>query len=108
MCTALTLLLVYQELVNFVITKPTTISTQEKSLQNEDLPEVLVCAEPGFNLEAQRRFGYGGHQYYRGFIGDKFVGWNGEKDEKKSSREILDEIFAIKDMTLISNHDHGG
>ena len=106
-CITLTSLLVYQELVNFIIRKPTTTSTEEKSLQNEDLPEVLVCAEPGFNLEAQRRFGYGRHQYYRGFIGDKFAGWNGGKDEKKSSREILDEIFAIKDLTLISNHDGG-
>ena len=106
-CVALTFLLGYQELVNFIIRKPTTISTQEKSLQNEDLPEVLVCAEPGFNLEALRRFGYEYNKYYRGFIGDKFVGWNGEKDEKKSSHEILDEIFAIKDLTLISNQEGG-
>ena len=107
MCTALTLLLVYQELVNFIFTKPTTTSTEEKSLKNEDLPHVIVCTEPGFNLEVQKGYGYSRHQYYRGFIGDKFVGWNGGKDEEKSSREILDDVFAIKDLTLISGHEGG-
>ena len=107
MCTTLTLLLVYQELVNFIFTKPTTTSTEEKNLQNEDLPEVVVCAEPGFNLAVQESYGYGRHHYYRGFIGDKFVGWNGGKDEEKSSRQILDDIFAIKGLTLISDHEGG-
>ena len=106
-CTALTLLLVYQELVNFIFTKPTTTSTEEKSLKNEDLPKVIVCTEPGFNLEVQKKYRYSRHQYYRGFIGDKFVGWNGGKDEKKSSNEILDDVFAIKDLTLISGHVGG-
>ena len=65
-CTLLTLLLIGQELFTFVIVKPTTTSKEEKDLESSDLPEVVVCLEPGFDTEVLKNYGYKTLAYYRG------------------------------------------
>ena len=65
-CTLLTLLLVGQELFTFAIVKPTTTSKEEKDLEISDLPEVVVCLEPGFDTEVLKNYGYKTLGYYRG------------------------------------------
>ena len=100
-CTSLTLLLVYQELYTFSIARPTTISTEEGIIEKEDLPEVVICSEPGLDLKVVDRYGYKRDTYYRGsHDGKKFVGWNGVKNEKPSE-EILEEVLTIKDTSLL-------
>ena len=63
-CTSLTLLLVCQELYTFSITRPTTISTEEGIIEKEDLPEVVICSEPGLDLKVVDRYGYKRDTYY--------------------------------------------
>ena len=100
-CTSLTLLLVYQELYTFSIARPTTISTEEGIIEKEDLPEVVICSEPGLDLKVVDRYGYKRDTYYRGsHDGKKFVGWNGVKNEKPSE-EILEDVLTIKDTSLL-------
>ena len=90
-CSVLTILLLLQELYNFVITKPTSTSIDEKQLETADIPDVVVCIDPGFNKTALEKYGYSG-TYYRGSMdGEKFVGWNG--NGSKSSHEILEEVL---------------
>ena len=76
-CTVLTFLLICQELFTFVVTKPTSMSTQEKELQMKDLPEVFICLEPGADIKVLKKYGYHPNVYYRGSSMDKFIGWNG-------------------------------
>ena len=84
-CTLLTLCLVCQELFTFVVVKPTSTSKEEKEIDITDLPEVVICLDPGFEGRKEgrvlKKYGYGGwlSNFYRGSIDDEFVGWNGRK-----------------------------
>ena len=101
LCTFLTLGLVYQELYTFSVERPTTVSTEEGTLNEDDFPEVVICTEPGLDLRAVKKHGYLMDTFYRGSSdGQKFVGWNGVKGEK-SSEDILDEVLTINDTSLI-------
>ena len=96
-CALLTLLLIGQELVNFAIVKPTVTSKEEKGLEFDDIPEVVICIEPGFDIEVLKKYGYKRTLlYYRGRrpSDSKFIGWNGDK--KKSSLDILEEALIVK------------
>ena len=97
-CTALTALLIFKELFSFSVTRPTNTYEEEKQLERSDLPEVVVCPDPGFDLDDLRRHGYEKtYSYYRGSAdGAKFLGWNGgEKAENLSSQEILDDVLIV-------------
>ena len=90
-----------QELFTFAIVKPTTTSKEEKDLEISDLPEVVVCLEPGFDTEVLKNYGYKTLGYYRGSMdGDKFAGWNGNENHRKSSLEILEEALIVKNSTI--------
>ena len=107
-CTFLTLALVSQELYTFAIERPTTISSEEGNLNKDDLPEVVICSEPGLDLRAVDKYGYLRDVYYRGsHDGNKFVGWNGVKNEKPSN-DILEEVLTIKDTSLIRSEQESG
>ena len=43
-----------------------------------------------------QRYGYASNTYYRGSLDtEKFVGWNGGKNENKSSQSILEEALTV-------------
>ena len=69
LCVGLTLLLIYQELVNFAIIRPTSNSLEEKKLETSDIPEVVLCVDPGFNSKVLNKYGYKAVTYYRGTMG---------------------------------------
>ena len=101
LCTILTLLLIYQELVAFAITKPTSNFQEEKRLEARDIPEVLLCFEPGFDVKVLEKYGYNADSYYRGSMDqDHFVGWNGGENENKSSKDILEDVLVAKSYLL--------
>ena len=81
LCSAITLLLLCQLLLNFAIEKPTTTTTIEKKLETTDLPDVLICMAPGFDNFTLNKYGYHSTAYYRGVLQPRasspFVGWNG-------------------------------
>ena len=96
-CILLTLFLVCQELFIFAVTKPTSTSNEEKGLEIIDFPEVVICLEPGFDANVLKKYVYQTDTYYRGSMNrNTFVGWNGGKEETKSSREILEEALIVK------------
>ena len=52
LCSSVTLLMIYQLLLTFIVDKPTTTTKLEKQIEISDLPEVVVCIlcmTPGFN-----------------------------------------------------------
>ena len=102
---AITSLLIYQLLVTFLAEKPTTTAKMEKKLEKSDLPQVVVCMEPGFNSLTLEKLGYHVSIYYRGALqpnSSLFVGWNGNSPENKSSHEILEEALLLpKDEGLV-------
>ena len=66
-CSTLILVLIYQVLFTFTVTKPTTTSKEEKELEIADLPEVVVCLDPGLNFETLEKNGYIGTYHYGQF-----------------------------------------
>ena len=104
-CTLLTITMVYRELYTFIIERPTTISKEEGILGMDDLPEVVICSEPGLDLRSVDKYGYLRDTYYRGSSdGQKFIGWNGLKNET-SAKDILEEALRLKNTSLlISDH----
>ena len=100
LCSILTMLLIYQLLLTYLVKKPTTTSEQKKDLELSDLPEVVVCLEPGLNSSALEENGYHPTMYWRGVLqldGEDFVGWSGGIGGNKSSHEILQEALLISD-----------
>ena len=68
-----------------------------KAVENNDIPEVVICLEPGIDTNVLRQYGYNNVKtYYRGAT-KKFIGWNGNTTGKKSSKEILEEALIVKD-----------
>ena len=102
LCTILTLLLIYQELVAFTITRPTSNFQEEKKLETMDIPEVVLCFEPGFDSKVLSRYGYNIDTYYRGAKSKRgsFVGWNGDKNKTKTSKDILEEVLVVDSQIL--------
>ena len=95
-CSMLTLFLICQEMYHFLAIKPTTTSQEEKELRTSDIPETVVCADPGFDGDVLQKYGYKTNTYYRGSMDtDKFVGWNGGKNENKTSNAILEETLRV-------------
>ena len=93
---ALTFILICQVLYSFVVTKPTTTSQEEKRLRTEDLPETLVCMEPGLDSGVLKKYGYKATTYWRGSMDQrKFVGWTGDGNGNKSSYALLEEALTV-------------
>ena len=64
---------------------------EEKVLRSTDIPETVICAEPGFDSDVLEKHGYT-LMYYRGSMnGQDFVGWNGRENESNSAHAILKE-----------------
>ena len=81
----------------FLVEKPTTAAKLEKKLEKSDIPEVVVCMEPGFNHLTLKTVGYRVNTYYRGALQpySSFIGWNGDTNANKSSHEILEEALLL-------------
>ena len=81
LCSTITLFLLYQLLLSFAIEKPTTTTTIEKKLETTDLPDVVICMDPGYDNGTLNKYGYHSSAYYRGVLQPRasspFVGWNG-------------------------------
>ena len=102
LCSAITLLLLCQLLLSFAIEKPTTTTTIEKKLETTDLPDVVICMDPGYDKVTLNKYGYHSSTYFRGAMqpgqpgaSSPFVGWNGGIHENKSSLEILEEALLL-------------
>ena len=90
LCTVITMFMIYQLIGTYAVEKPTTTTKLEKELETMDLTEVVICTEPGFDNWTLKNHGYHSTTYYRGALHQygKFVGWNGDICENKSSHEM--------------------
>ena len=95
-CSLLTVLLICQELYNYEVVRPTSASKEEKELRSSDIPDTVICADPGFDSDVLEKYGYTATTYYRGSMDEKnFVGWNGHKNESNSAHAIMEESFIV-------------
>ena len=96
LCSLLTVFLICQILFNYIVERPTSTSMEEKVLRSPDIPETVICADPGFDSDVLEKYGYT-LMYYRGSMnGQDFVGWNGRENESNSADAILKEALLGK------------
>ena len=98
LCTCLTMFLILKELVNFTITRPTTISSEEGILNSDTFPEITVCLDPGLNSTAIHELGYPKvSPFYRGSSDEiNFIGWNGRREEDKNTTNNVEDVMTLK------------
>ena len=117
-CFLLTLALIYQVLFTFEVTRPTTTSKEEKELEITDLPEVVVCLDPGLSFKTLEKNGYIGteleHEVFAIFGSDdhehlfnivaieKFFGRMQPDRALIQNREWLLVMFVMKPAALPS------
>ena len=58
LCVTITLFLISDLLVTFLIERPTTTTKIEKKIETSDLPNVVVCLDPGFSNASAIEYGY--------------------------------------------------
>ena len=91
--------LVGKSLINFVVTKPTSTSSEVVKLDSETFPNVVICGEPAIDSQLSRRYGYNEPAAYwlgqNGSYGGNFIGWNGVEG-KKTSVEVREELLNMK------------
>ena len=94
-CLAISLVLLVQLLIVFVEEKPTTTTKLDDELDMVDIPDLVVCMEPGFDNVTSKKYGYDDRTYWMGVSNKcEFVGWNGKDGYlNKSSRDILEETL---------------
>ena len=104
-CALLTLILICQEVFTFVVEKPTTTSREQKYINIKDIPEVVICLEPGIDTTVLEKYGLHKRIYYKGKVivhyKSKFIGWN--RNETMSANEILEEALIVKDEHVKSS-----
>ena len=90
-CLAVTLTLILELLVTFLVEKPTTTTKLEKELEITDLPNVVACLDTGFNNERLKKYGYNINTDWEGVrLPDlKFIGWNGDKKNRPSKESLV-------------------
>ena len=95
-CSLLTVFLICQEFYIYALVKPTSTSKEEKELQTSDIPDIVICTEPGFDPTVLEKYGYTATTYYRGSMDERnFVGWNGHENENNSAHAIIEEAFIV-------------
>ena len=81
-CCVLTFFLISKILFTFAITKPTSTFKGEKELEFFDLPEIVVCPDPGVKFDVLEKYGYTTRlrytKFYRLFFLNKIVFWGGK------------------------------
>ena len=50
--------LIFEEVYNFVVVKPTYTSTSKRKLSTEDFPDIIVCPEPSVDVNVVASKGY--------------------------------------------------
>ena len=84
---------------NFVVTKPTSTSSEVVKLDAETFPDVVICGDPAIDRNLSTRYGYNDPAVYwlgqNGSYGGNFIGWNGVEGQKDSV-EVRDELLNMK------------
>ena len=77
----LTLYLLIEEIIDFVIIKPTLTSVTQTNLTPANFPDILICPEKAFDLDYIHKLGYKYSFYYgSGYIlGESYKGWLGNQ-----------------------------
>ena len=110
LCTSLTLILLYQEVVTYTVTRPTASSSEQTALTIDMFPKVTICLDPALSKETAKKHGYDVTTYFKGETEvqqNGFVGWNGVSNTD-SSFDILEDILMLKHDTTLFNAYYKG
>ena len=87
--------LISYSIYTFVVLKPTYASNEKREIRVEDFPEIMICPEPTFDVNALTSRGYKG-DYFLYFVGSKVFGWTGNKAE--DVKKVFKEVSTLKSV----------
>ena len=96
----LTLYLLFEEIKDFLITKPTLTFVSQTNIKPETFPDILICPEEAFDLDSLHKLGYQyGFYYGSGYISgyEKTTGWLGNQTNLNVT-EVADQVSNIKSV----------
>ena len=88
-------LLISYSIYSFVVLKPTYASNEKRERKVEDFPEIMICPEPTFDVNALTSRGYEA-DYFPYFVGSPVFGWTGNKAE--DVEKVFKEVSSIKSV----------
>ena len=92
--------LIVEEFYTFIVKKPTFTSLEKRELEPSDFPEILVCPEQSFDLDALKYVGYGKpSKYFEGSLinHEKQFNWAGKKAENiENVKKTMNQISTLK------------
>ena len=97
---ALTSYLLFNEMLVFLVTKPTLTSVTQTSIKPEDFPVFLICPKQGFDLQSLHKLGYPYSTFYgRGIINStkNQISWVGNQT-KMNVTEVINQVSTFKSL----------
>ena len=97
---ALTSYLLFNEMLVFLVTKPTLTSVTQTNIKPEDFPVFLICPKQGFDLQSLHKLGYPYSTFYgRGIINStkNQISWIGNQT-KMNVTEVIKQVSTIKTL----------
>ena len=97
----LTSYLLYEEMYNFWIEKPTYTSSSKVKIGTKDFPDITICPFPSWNQQELIKLGYSqSFEYSKGVIHESttMFGWSGNSSENNIEM-VFDKISILKNQT---------
>ena len=93
---------IFEQVYMCFVLKPTLTYSTSRNMKFVDLPEIILCPEPSYDIEAAKLRGYNGIEFYyygvKSFdIGGKYepIGWAGSI-KSESVRRVAEELSVLK------------
>ena len=96
--------LIAEEFCTFFVRKPTYTSYEKRDISGEDFPEIMLCPEPSFDLNALKSIGFKGPaNYFEGRLpaNTRWINFAGNKSENiqniKKTRNLISTLKSRDD-----------
>lgn len=86
---------------SYFVLKPTYTSNEKRKMSVEDFPEIILCPQPSFDLNAVESRGYKGQMNYffgSNDLGVKQIGWAGN-NKSEDAKKVFEEISIMKSIS---------
>ena len=97
----LTLFLIYQEILVFLVVRPTSTSIELKMITPDLMPDIIICPQPGFHIPALRKNGYHNSFWYSLGMNtsETFLGWSG--NNSLGTLQTIEDISTLKNTSSL-------
>ena len=112
LCASFTIVFIFEEMYTYYVIKPTVEHAEVQELTPETVPEILVCADPGFDEHNLVENGYDEiYNYALGILHDPedhddllFKGWAGNSTDE-TANSLLEKLVKLKSVEEVAVYE---